>query len=156
RSFQTAYRIRRKDGAMRWLGLSAKFEQSHDGFPGRMIGVLGDITERRLVEDTLRASEEQFRILADTAPVMIWIADTDKLCSFFNKPWLDFTGRSMDQQLGNGWAEGIYSDDHDRCLGAYGTSFEAREPFKVEYRLRRFDGEYRWILDHGLPRFSSN
>src|SRR5262245_781462 len=110
--------------------------------------------ERKRAEEALRASEEQFRILADTAPVMIWVSGTDKLCTFFNKTWLDFTGRAMEEELGAGWTEGVHQDDYDRCLETYVTSFEAREPFKMEYRLRRHDGERRWILDHGIPRFS--
>jgi PAS domain S-box-containing protein len=109
---------------------------------------------RKRAEEALRASEEKFRILADTAPVMVWMAGTDKLCTFFNKPWLDFTGRAIEEELGAGWTEGIHQEDYDRCLEIYFKSFEAREPFEMEYRLRRHDGEYRWMLDHGIPRFS--
>jgi PAS domain S-box-containing protein len=110
--------------------------------------------ERKRAEEALRASEEKFRILADTAPVMIWASDIDNLCTFFNKPWLDFRGCAMDGELGYGWMEGVHSEDSDRCLEIYNTSCEARKPFKMEYRLRRHDGEYRWILDHGVPRYS--
>src|SRR5262245_55232612 len=94
-------------------------------------------------EEALPASEEQFRILADKSPIMVWVSGPDKLCTFFNKPWLDFTGRRMEEELGNGWSEGVHPEDFERCLEIYVTSFDARKPFKMEYRLRRFDGEYR-------------
>src|SRR5215475_3284800 len=110
--------------------------------------------ERKRTEDALRASEEKFRILADTAPVMVWVSGADKLRAFFNKPWLEFTGRAMEEELGYGWAESVHPEDYDCCLETFNAFCDAREPFKMEYRLRRHDGEYRWILDHGVPRYS--
>src|SRR5499426_833309 len=110
--------------------------------------------ERKRAEEALRASEEKFRILADTAPVMVWVSGADKLRAFFNKPWLEFTGRVMEEELGYGWAEGVHEEDYDCCLETFNASCDAREPFKMEFRLRRHDGEYRWILDHGVPRYS--
>src|SRR5712691_7552359 len=104
----------------------------------------------------LRASEERFRLMADTAPVMIWMSDTDKLCTYFNHRWLDFTGRPLEQELGNGWSERVHPNDLPRCLETYVQAFDARQEFRMEYRLRRFDGEYRWILDTGVPRFQSD
>jgi PAS domain S-box-containing protein len=101
----------------------------------------------------LQESEERFRHMADTAPVLIWVSAPDKLYTFFNKGWLDFTGRSMEQELGNGWASGVYPEDLDRCLATYSSSFDARRTFQMEYRLRRADGEYRWILDNGVPLY---
>ena len=88
----------------------------------------------------------------DAAPVMIWVSGEHKLCTWFNRPWLGFTGRTMDQELGNGWSDGVHRDDFDRCLRTYLTSFEARQPFQMQYRLRRYDGEYRWVDDTGVPR----
>jgi PAS domain S-box-containing protein len=106
--------------------------------------------------DNLRESEERFRLVANTAPVMIWMSGTDKLCTYVNKPWLDFTGRSMDSELGSGWAEGIHPEDLERCLDTFTQSFDRREEFRMEYRLQRYDGEYRWVLDHGVPRLDQD
>ena len=109
--------------------------------PLRPLAQGGDVAE----------TEQQFSILADNAPVMIWRAGVDGLCDFFNKPWLDFTGRSIDQELGEGWVEGVHPEDVERCLGTYRQAFEARQDFSMEYRLRRHDGAYRWLLDNGRP-----
>jgi PAS domain S-box-containing protein len=107
--------------------------------------------ERRHNEAVLKDSERRFRLTADAAPVMIWISGVDKLCTWFNKPWLDFAGRTMEHELGNGWSENVHPDDFDRCLNTYVEAFDARETFSMEYRLRRHDGEYRWLLDNGIP-----
>jgi PAS domain S-box-containing protein len=115
-----------------------------------------DISERKRAEAALRESERPFRLLADTAPVMIWMSGTDKLCTWCNKPWLDFVGRPMERELGNGWTENIHADDFDGCLKTYTRAFDARKPFSMEYRLKRHDGEYRWLLDNGVPLYGSD
>ncbi len=103
--------------------------------------------------DGLHASEERFRLMADAAPVMMWMSGSDALCVFFNKPWLDFRGRSMQEEMGNGWAEGVHPEDVERCVNTYLEAFKKRESFRMDYRLRRYDGEYRWIADTGVPRY---
>ena len=113
------------------------------------------IEERATTETDLRESESRFRIVADAAPVLVWMAGADKLCTFFNKAWLEFTGRTMEQELGNGWSEGVHPDDFDKCLKTYVSAFDARESFAMQYRLRHRDGEYRWISDHGVPRYDA-
>ena len=112
--------------------------------------------KRRLAEEKLRESEARFRSVADTAPVMIWMSDTDKLFCFFNQGWLQFTGRTLKQELGDGWTEGVHTEDLERCHKVYTKSFDARESFTIEYRLRRKDGSYGWVLDTGTPRFSTD
>src|SRR6202030_3347606 len=121
-----------------------------------MRGVIRDITKRKLAEEALRESEARFRTVADLAPVMIWMSGPDKLCNFFNKGWLEFTGRTVDQELGNGWAEGWHAEDLAPCLGVCETAFDEREPFTKDYRLRRKDGEYRWLLDTGTAHFDTD
>jgi PAS domain S-box-containing protein len=102
----------------------------------------------------VRESEERFRLVANTAPVMIWMAGTDRLYTYVNQPWLEFTGRPLEAELGNGWTEGIHNEDLKRCLETYTQAFDQRQSFAMEYRIRRNDGEYRWILDTGVPRFN--
>src|SRR6516225_10071500 len=114
------------------------------------------VEERKRQEAVLRESEERFRLMADTAPTLIWMSGTSKLCTFFNRGWLNFTGRLIEQELGEGWASGVHPDDLERCLGIYSAAFDSRADFEMEYRLRRYDGEYRWIVDYGVPRFGSN
>jgi two-component system, LuxR family, sensor kinase FixL len=104
----------------------------------------------------MRESETRYRTMLDVAPVMIWMSDTARLCTFFNKRWLDFTGRSLEQELGNGWSEGVHPDDFERCLNVYVSSFDARKDFTMEYRLRRRDGVYCWILDTGVPQVDTD
>jgi PAS domain S-box-containing protein len=126
---------------------------------GKIVGVskiARNITERKRAEELLYESEERFRLITNAAPVMIWMSGTDKLCTFFNQPWLEFTGRSLQAELGNGWTEGVHPEDFDSCLKTYTTAFDRRDSFQMEYRLRRHDGEYRWVSDLGVPTFKAD
>ena len=116
-------------------------------------GIIRDVTERNRALAAIRESEGRFRVMADDAPVMLWMAGTDKQCTYFNRPWLEFTGRPLNDQLGSGWTNSVHADDLAYCVAIYENAFDRREPFNMEYRLRRSDGEYRWVLDSGAPRF---
>ena len=149
--FEGEFRVILPDGKERWVVARGKTVSEARGM--RRMGVVLDITERKRAEGSLRESEERFRIMANTAPVMIWMSGTNKRCDYFNNRWLDFTGRTLEQELGDGWAKGVHRDDLERCLEIYRNSFDARQEFTMEYRLRRWDGEYGWVLNHGVPRF---
>jgi PAS domain S-box-containing protein len=112
-----------------------------------------DLIERSLVEDALGESEERFRQIANTAPVMIWMSDVEKQITFLNQTWLDYTGRPLDAALGHRWMEALHPDEVERCRDAYVKAFDQRDPFQVEHRLRRHDGEYRWTVSAGVPRY---
>jgi PAS domain S-box-containing protein len=101
-----------------------------------------------------RGLDERFCEVMDAAPVMIWVAGVNKDCIWFNRPWLTFTGRSMAQEVGNGWADGVHPEDFQRCLETYTSQFEARLEFRMQYRLRRHDGAFRWIDDTDIPRYT--
>jgi PAS domain S-box-containing protein len=114
------------------------------------------IAEQEKVTEALQEKEVQYRNLADCGLALIWATGTDKLCSYFNEPWLKFTGRTLEHELGNGWTEGIHPMDFDRCLQTFTTAFDRRETFNIEYRLRHVCGEYRWILDKATPNYNVN
>jgi PAS domain S-box-containing protein len=150
--FQTVRR--RKDGSL--LDVSLTISPVRDS-SGRVIGaskVARDITAQKQSEQALRESEQRFRVITDASPVMVWMAGTDKLCYYFNKGWLDFVARTLEQESGNGWAENIHPEDFDHCLQIYVSNFDARRPFEMEYRMRHHTGQYRWILDRGVPRYA--
>ena len=153
------------EGAIRNVEVQFLTKDGHQGVAqtsGELIDLDGelcmmlvtiDITERKQAEQKLQESERRFRLMSDSAPVLMWLSGPDKLCTDFNKEWLDFTGRPIAQELGEGWTGDIYPDDLESCLLTYKRAFDARQTFTMEYRLRRHDGRYRWVLDRGVPRF---
>lgn len=113
-----------------------------------------DLIDRKQTEEALRQSEQLFRVVTEASPVLVWMAGLDKLCFYFNKSWLEYVGRSLEQEKGNGWAENVHPEDFDGCMEIYTSSFDARLPFQMEYRLRHHSGQYRWIFDCGVPRYA--
>ncbi len=122
----------------------------------RLLGdVFANVVVRRHASAALRESEDRFRLAVDTAPMMMWMSDAGGGCVYFNERWLDFTGRALEQELGDGWTVGVHPEDRGACFEAYRSAFDARSEFTIEYRLRRFDGQYRSVVDRGVPRFTA-
>jgi len=144
---------RRKDGRAYDVEISAIYQTE---YKKAFVVFVRDITEQKKAEKALLESETQFRNLANSSSTLIWTSGTDKLCNYFNETWLKFTGRTLEQEMGNGWAEGVHPDDFDRCLATYISAFNKQEAFEMEYRLLHVSGEYKWILDMGTPNFNSN
>jgi len=149
------YRLRHGDGHWMWVDDRTWLTRDAEGRVTAIHGVLIDVTEQKQAAAALRESEQHYRTLANGGSALIWTSGTDMLCNYFNEPWLRFTGRPLENELGDGWTEGIHPDDYDRCLQIYTDSFARRQSFGMEYRLRHADGDYRWIQDDGNPRFDS-
>jgi PAS domain S-box-containing protein len=124
---------------------------------GEVVGAAGlvrDVSVEDRIRQDLRETDARFRNMADVAPVLLWMSRADGLCTFFNQTWLEFTGRTMEAEWGVGWAENVHFEDLEACLETYRAAFNERRVFEMEYRLRRKDGRYRWILDRGTPRYA--
>jgi len=145
----------RNDHSEFWGHLTGRRLYAADGSMLGLVGSIADINERKLAEAALRESEQHFRTLANSGSALIWTSGLDKGCNYFNTTWLTFTGRPLERELGNGWAEGVHPEDFARCLAVYVDHFDRQQPFSMEYRLRNADGDYRWIRDDGTPRYDS-
>jgi PAS domain S-box-containing protein len=153
--FDMLLRIHRYDDReLRWVRAQGKVFFNSSLFPERLIGTMLDITEEKTKEEELKESVELFETMADNVPAMIWMSGTDKFDDYFNKTWLQFTGKTLEEESNEGWLEGVHPDDVQKCIDTYNTSFKEQKGFYAEYRLRRHDGEYRWISDNSVPRFS--
>jgi PAS domain S-box-containing protein len=150
------YRVVGCDGKIVYLHAVIRGLFDSLGRPVRYIGIVADMTRAREAEAALHESEFRFRHLADTAPFMICASGADKLATYFNKAWLIFTGQSLDHELGYGWMSGLHPEDRSRTIAAYEASFDVQRNCHLEYRLRRADGEYRWIVCSGVPRWSAD
>ena len=152
--YSMEHRVLYPNGDVHWL-LGQGQASLKDDKVEYMIGTAMNIDEQKNFEFKLTESELRFRTMADTAPVLIWMAGPDMLISYLNKPWQEYTGRKLKQDLGNGWREIIHPDDLERCVKTYEACFKRRQSFSIEYRMRRWDGVYRLVVDRGSPRFSS-
>jgi PAS domain S-box-containing protein len=143
----------RKDGTLLDIALTISPIRNAKGEIVGASKIARDITEQKRAEQALKAIDARFRIMADFAPVLIWMSDTTRAYTWFNKTWLEFTGRAREDELGFGWTQNVHADDLERCLQTFTSSAEARVPFSVEFRLGRCDGQWRWVLNHGAPLF---
>jgi PAS domain S-box-containing protein len=147
---------RRKDGSLIDVLLTLSSLRNNSGMLIGVSSIARDITERKKAQLDIEESERRFRTMADTAPVMIWMSGNNGLYSFCNKAWLAFTGQTMNDKLEDGWRKRIHPEDASHCAKVYSKAFGDREEFTLDYRLKRADGIYRWILETGVPRFSSD
>lgn len=155
-NYNMEYRIvRHSDRQSRWIRTQGKvYFNENTREPERFTGTVLDITEQKKQEQDLKDSVELFQTMADNAPAMIWMSGTDKFNDYFNKTWLEFTGKTIEQESEEGWLGGVYPDDMQRCVDTYEQAFKEQTGFYLEYRLLRHDGQYRWISDNCVPRFS--
>lgn len=146
----------KKNGELFEVDIAGNIAYDEDGKPIALIASFLDISERCRLEELQRQILQRLDTLANASPALLWTSDLDKNCDWFNRCWLEFTGRTIEQEKGSGWTEGVHPDDRAHCLSTYSSAFDARQPFAMQYRLRRHDGEYRWLFDQGLPRYDAN
>jgi PAS domain S-box-containing protein len=153
--FEVEFRAVAEDGSIRWVAGEGRVVADAAGRAVRMIGIGRNITDERRAEEELRESDQRFRLMADSAPALIWVSDAAGSCTYFNAEWVRFTGRPMERHLGDGWLEAVHPHDRAGWRTALADAVRTRAPFEVECRLRRADGDYRWMLARGVPRSGS-
>ncbi len=152
RPFEIELRLRRHDGAWRWFLIRSVGVPDLTLGTWRWFGIGVDVHEHKLAETALRESEARFRVLADSAPVMIWEATADGRAIWFNRPWLNLTGRTLEDEVGDGWTQVIHPDDLDHCLGTFRDALARCVPYQMDYRIRRADGAWRMLQEAGAPK----
>jgi PAS domain S-box-containing protein len=153
--YEIDYRTVAPDGRQRWIKAIGRGFYDENNHPIRFDGITSDITERKILEERVKSSEKRFRLMADGSPVMIWVTDPSGYCTYLNKVWYDFTGQTEATGLGLGWLDVTHPDDRDRARNIFLEANQNHQPFSLDYRLRRIDGEYRHCIDSASPRFDS-
>lgn len=154
--FDLEFRIKSKEGSYQWFLSRAVPVKDDNGNPVKWIGSLTNINDQIKAREHLKISEERFRAMVDSAPVLIWMSNKQKRFTFFNKAWLEFRGKELNKEAGYRWTRDIHPEDRQMYLDCYKSAFDARIDFEIEYRLKRFDEEYRWILNKGIPQYDYN
>ncbi len=155
-SFELEFRVHRIDnGEIVWVSSVGRVDRDHEGVPTYARGINQDITARKEAEAAVRESEERFRNMADHAPVMVWVTDADAVCTFLSESWYEFTGQTPETGLGFGWLDAVHPEDRERSGQVFLDAVKRQEAFRLDYRLRNQNGEYRWAIDSAKPRFGA-
>lgn len=154
--YRLEFRARDASGRYRWFDTRGSGLRDATGRLTYMAGTTFEITDRKELEQAQRQTLKQLETIANASPALFWSSDTQGRFDWFNQSWLDFTGRTLNQETGKGWLDGVHPDDLAQGAAIYGEAFDAREAFQMEYRLRRHDGQFRWMLVHGKPRYDAD
>jgi PAS domain S-box-containing protein len=153
KSFDLEFRVKHPNGSVHYVQSFGSTRVNNYGKVTHIFGTMQDISQRKQAELAVVESERRFRLMADSAPVMIWVSDTIGRATYFNKTWIEFTGTPLEEQLGSGWKRYLHPDDLESYVETYKNAAVEHKTFSVECRARRYDGEYRWILDKGVARY---
>ncbi|MFN3495155.1 MAG: PAS domain S-box protein, partial [Hydrogenophaga sp.] len=154
--YHLEFRARDAQGHYHWFETQGNGVRDAQGRVNYMAGTVFEITERKNLEEAQRQTLNQLETVANASPALFWTSTADGGCDWFNQAWLDFTGHSLEQEMGEGWLDGVHPEDRESCLGTYLHAFHTRQPYSMEYRLRHHSGEYRWLLEQSRPRFDAD